>query len=354
MDVVYSCASSSESRCFVWCGQKWFVKHSPGEKVGPGPSTFHFRNVELGTDNSLRLWVRDVCAIEDAKSCSYSSAEIQTVAAVGYGLFQVDVHGTLTGPRWNNLVFGFFTYDLDNADEQNKEIDIEIGTFNGNHSTGGAFSIQNDRDKQMGIHPAEKSAIHQLSIEWRPESITWSIVNLEETIVLDTLRSGRKVPKCDGASFLMNLWQFQNVIPNGTDQSIVLRNFKYTPMREMHPPKLKFIDAVSFKDKDNHFVRGITHRHKEISLKARRRMTNVKVSIGTSENGVTAEYTGNNEHSCLNCGLEIKGGSTDFATINLTFYDVRQNFLQVRVECDQLEFPFLSSLPIHISNEQMP
>ena len=236
MEIVYTCPGTKISRTFSWCGQTWSVKHSPREKVGPGPSTFHFKNVELGTDRSLRLWVRDVTGNDNKKCCSnlpeFSSAEIRTVAPLGYGLYKVDVHGPLTGSRWKHLVFGFFTYDLDNSSQNNKEIDIEIGTFNGKHSSGGVFSNQNNKqgEKQlMDIHPSINSFKHRLSINWTPTSISWSLMNIENDAVLDFLTTTSRVPSSEGACFMMNLWQFRNVIPDGKEQCIILKDFKHIP-----------------------------------------------------------------------------------------------------------------------------
>lgn len=352
MEVLYTCATDSTSRRFYWCGQNWFIKHSPYERVGPGPSTFDYRNVEVGSDDSLKLFVRD---LHDSKgwltsSIRFSSAEIQTVVPLGYGLYQVDIHGPLTGPRWKHLVFGFFTYDLDDRKEEHKEIDIEIGTFDGKHWSGGVFSNQNDNDA-MNIHPCKDSLAHRLSIKWKTDSITWTLINLENETVLDRYTTTSNIPQCDGASFIINLWQFKNVIPNGTEQSIVIRNFRFIPIEGASQPEVQFIDDIFFRDGDHDFVQGKTYKQKQISLKVKRRLTNVRLSIDVEQEKLKAEYFGEDEYASLNGGVEIKGGQTDFSTMKLTFFDPRLKSLSVRINCDQFESPVVYSLPINVSNK---
>lgn len=353
MAVVYVCPIEGNSRTFCWCEQTWFVKHSPIEKIGPGPSTFHFKNVELGTDGSLRMWVRN---ISDCKKTSRtaSSAEIQTVLPLGYGLYQVDVYGSLTGDRWDHLVFGFFTYDFNDKTEQNKEIDIEIGTFNRKHDTGGVFSNHNNTqgEKQlMNIHPSKTSFKHRLSIEWEPRSITWSMINLENGLVLNTLTTNSAVPSCDGACFVMNLWQFKNIFPDKSEQSITLKGFKHTPLKPFQQKDLQFIYSLNFEDNDGIFVKGAEYKHKHVLLKAKRQMTNVKLWIDQSDNDVEVKYPTGKGYSMLNCGIDIKGGQTDFATFTLIFLDEQQTTLHVTISCDQFESPFMCSLPIHVVNQ---
>ena len=353
MAVVYTCPVESNSRTFCWCEQTWFVKHSPVEKIGPGLSTFHFKNVELGSDNSLRMWVRNV---SDCKGTSgvVSSAEIQTVLPLGYGLYQVDVHGSLTGDHWDHLVFGFFTYDFDDHTGHNKEIDIEIGTFNRKHDTGGVFSNHNNTqgEKQlMNIHPSKTSFKHQLSIEWETNSITWSLINLEDGLVLDKLTTNSAIPSCDGACFVMNLWQFKNIISDKIEQNITLKNFKHTPLKNFQQKDLQFVYSLNFEDNDETFAKGIEYKHKKVLLKAKRRMTNVKLWINQSENSVEVKYPTGKDYAMLNCGIDIKGGQTDFTTFTLMFLDGQQTTLQVTISCDQFKSPSICSLPIHVIDQ---
>jgi len=352
LEDMYSSPCTSNVRTFEWCGHKWIVKHSPVEKVGPGPSTFHFRNVELGADSSLRLWVREV---SDTKvtARTVSSAEIQTAFPLGYGLYQVDVFGLLVGERWNRLVFGFFTFDFDVPTEHNKEIDIEIGTFNGRHDTGGVFSNQNntsERQQLMDISPSESSIKHRLSIDWTPTSITWSLINLENGLILNKLTSSTSVPSCDGACFFMNLWQFKNIPPQGNEHSIILKHFNHTPMGNYQQKDLQFVHSLYFKDGRMEFLKGKKYRHQQIFLKAERQMTNVRLWIDQSRNDIEVEYPKGQDYVMLSRGIDIKGGQTDFVTATLVFLDEQKSALSVIISCDQLRSPVIHTLPICITN----
>ena len=349
---LYSCPCSSNVRTFEWCGQKWSVKHSPVEKIGPGPSTFHLRNVELEADSSLRLWVRKVSDVEGT-SRTVSSAEIQTVFPLGYGLYQVDLFGLLVGERWNHLVFGFFTFDLDVLTEHNKEIDIEIGTFNGRHGTGGVFSNQNntnDRQQLLDISPSKSSTKHRLSIDWKPTSITWSLINLENGIILNKLTSSTSVPSCDGACFFMNLWQFNNIPPQGNEHSIILKHFIHTPMENYQQQELQFVHSLYFKGGRMKFLKGKKYRHQQIFLKAERRMTNVRLLIDQSGNDIEVEYPRGQDYVMLHRGVDIQGGQTDVATATLVFLDEQKSALSVIINCDQFRSPVIYTLPVCITN----
>ena len=345
--VVYKCPTECKTRTFSWCEQKWLVKHSPTEKVGPGPSTFDLRNVELGEDGSLRLWVRDVTG----NSGVVSSAEVQTIFPLGYGQYQVDVHGPLTGERWNYLVFGFFTYDFDDSTEGNREIDIEIGTFDGRHFTGGVFSNYNDTrggQQLMNIDPARNSLEHRLFIEWTPCSIIWTLVDRETGFVLNELTSRTAVPSCDGACFVMNLWQFKDIAPNERGQYITLRDFKHIPLQNSQQKELNFIHSLAFEDNRNKFVKGVEYKNIQILLKATRRMTNVRLWIDQSRKIVKVDYPKGRDYAMLHNGVDIKGGQTDFVTCTLTFLDEHETVVPIAIFCDQFKSPFIYSLPVQI------
>ena len=350
MEIKYSKAAGL-NRTFSWCGQKWFCKNSQQEKVGPGPSYFDHENIEIGSDNSLRLWVRgnDIRSTACRKDC-FSSAEIQTTVPLGYGIYQVDVYGCLTGPQWENLVFGFFTYDNDNPSQNNKEIDIEIGTFGGKHTSGGVFSNQNDEKggrQLLDISPSTFSKIHCLTIKWLPDSVEWSLADIHNGRTINTLQSTTYVPSCEGALLHINLWQFKGIMPNGTAQCIVLRNFghKHHPWPTI---QLRYVDKVFFNDYSHTFVVGKTYNNKRILITASRHMTNVKVSVGSELKDVEVKYPGGQEKTSLNGDIEIKGGQTDFVTMTLKFLDDERDVLPINIECDQFRSCRNFSIPVKV------
>ena len=225
---------TGSSRLFHWCGFEWFCKESSREKLGPGPSLFDAKNIEIGEDNSLRLWIRNNGKVpyQETKT-AFASAEINTTAPLGYGVYQLDVHGSLTDSRWDNVVLGFFTYNLEDSSENSEEIDIEIGRFNGKHESGGVFSNFNNEiqsQQLINIAPSSSSETHRLSLEWRPGFARWTLEDLEADVVLNDLISTENIPSFKGAKLHINFWQFKDVIPDRKEQYIVLRNFKHTPV----------------------------------------------------------------------------------------------------------------------------
>lgn len=230
---------TDSSRLFNWCGFEWFCKDSFRERVGPGPSLFDAKNIEKGEDNSLRLWVRNNGTVPYHKTkTSFASAEITTTAPLGYGMYQLDVYGPLTDSRWDNVVLGFFTYNFEDGSENNEEIDIEIGRFNGRHDSGGVFSNFNnvaESQQLMNISPSNLSQTHQLLLEWRPGFARWILKDLDANVVLNDLTSTESIPTFKGAKLHINFWQFKDVVPDGKEQFIVLQNFKHTEVDKLSP-----------------------------------------------------------------------------------------------------------------------
>ena len=350
MDTNYHPATARGNRTFTWSGYQWFAKSSYQEKVGPGPSLFDERNVEMGDDGCLRLWVKNngVIPVGELESDN-ASAEIQSIHRLGYGTYQVDVHGCLRGKRWDRMVLGYFVYDLDDAHDGHEELDIEIGTFDGHHPTGGVFSNFNafeGRKHPLNICPSLTSNIHRLCLTWLPYSVTWTLTDVETDRALNVYTSSERIPQFEGAIFIINLWQFQNRSPQDGAQSIVLRHFRHISSGDPIPPVV-FVDCMYFSDGANVFVKGKQYPMKGIALKAIRTMTNVKIRVGTAKD-VTALYPNNRSYSGLNGDVVIHGGRIDRAYISLIFNDELRQTLPIVINSDQ--FPsMIHNIPIMVT-----
>ena len=87
-------------------GYNWKVKHSPSEKIGPGPNYWAKQNVWLDAQGHLHLKLRKY-------QNKWYCAELQSADSFGMGSWQWQIEGRIDLLD-KNVVFGFESKDNDN------------------------------------------------------------------------------------------------------------------------------------------------------------------------------------------------------------------------------------------------
>lgn len=201
--------------------QRWYVSH--------GWSNGSVFNVG---------WMRDNVTVEDgvlilrlndrpASGKPHSGGEVQLRAMVGYGTYEV----RMRPPRTAGMVSAFFLYSGPQFGTPWHEIDVE---FLGKDTKRVQFNTYTNGKKSgealvpLGFDASE--AFHTYRIEWKPETIVWS-VNGHEVYRLDAAR--HPLPEAP-QKLMLHIWAGQ-----GTDGW--LGRFRYPGQ-----PLLAAYDCVSY------------------------------------------------------------------------------------------------------------
>ena len=201
-------------------GEKWEVKASDTEVIGPGPNPFAPRNAWV--DEAGKLHLRIV-----RTATGWSCAEVRCARPLGYGVAQATFE-TPFDTLDPNAVFGFFTWS-DATEQANREMDIEISQWGRPKGPNLHFTVQPGPTTAFRADAPTEGAI--LTLTHRPGRAEMSAV------ATDGMELGRKafdrnVPSVGGDMRIrFNFWLFRGKAPR-TDRpmEVVLSNFSFTPL----------------------------------------------------------------------------------------------------------------------------
>jgi hypothetical protein len=220
---------------------EWDVKGSGDSKrVGPGPNYFSDSTNNVYLDESGRLHLRITHSRESGGRIRWWCAEVicSQPLGEGYGDYCWQIDSPLTADP--NIVFGLFTWDTNAAEENHREIDIElISTWGGPSSEANAqYVVQpwdvKGRRKRWRL---DSSPISTHTFNWRPNSIQFlSIVGLQETSPVAATPaqtwtfSGKDVPHHGGERVRMNLWLLGPPAQDAKECEVVIGKFEFNPV----------------------------------------------------------------------------------------------------------------------------
>lgn len=200
-------------------GQKWEVKASDTEVIGPGPNLFAPRNAWVDQEGKLHLRIVKT-------RTGWSCAEVRCARSLGYGVAQATFE-TPFDALDPNAVFGFFTWS-DVAAQANREMDIEVSQWGRPKGPNLHFTVQ--PGPTAAFEAASPTGGAVLSIDHRPGRAEMS------AIAPDGMELGRRsftqgVPSIGGDMRLrFNLWLFRGKSPRADrPMEVVLSNFSFTP-----------------------------------------------------------------------------------------------------------------------------
>jgi hypothetical protein len=209
-------------------GERWIVKDSRGERVGPGPNLFSESNVWV--DPLGRLHLR----IQKEPNGAFSCAEVVLARPLGYGTYRFH----LANPVYAfdpAVVLGFFTFSDDPA-YSHREIDVEVSRFRQAAGPNAHYSVQpSEAEGHKGSffvgRPWPRS-IHAFT--WREGAVQFESFGFTgdyaRVLIGAFTYTGPGVPEPGGESTRINLWiQGAQPLQHRRSIEVILEAFTFEP-----------------------------------------------------------------------------------------------------------------------------
>jgi len=216
-------ASSPPSVSLNFSGYEWRVRDAPSSRGG-----FNIYDpANAWTDTSGALHLR-IARASDKWTC----AEVSLTRSLGYGTYSFVVRDiSHLEPA---AVFTMFTWDYSGADQNFREVDIEISHFGDPASKNAQYVVQPYYVPANSARFTAPSGALSHSIHWEPGRISFRTVRGSQTdaggraVAEHVFTSG--VPSHGIESIRMNLYVFGKAgIPLESGAEIVIEKFEYLP-----------------------------------------------------------------------------------------------------------------------------
>lgn len=114
---------AASPRDIEFAGITWGLRQN-SRPANPGPTAFSNAEDQAWVDEAGKLHIT-----LQKRGQNWTGSELMAKEDAEYGTYRFDAEGSLHGLD-PNIVFGFFTWDSKAADTFNREIDIEIASWN--------------------------------------------------------------------------------------------------------------------------------------------------------------------------------------------------------------------------------
>lgn len=216
-------------RTIEFSGFTWEVRDRYG-RPGPNEWSDSEESVWVDEDGRLHLKIRKV-------GSEWHSAELSTVAALGYGTYTFTVASDVEAYD-ENVVVGLFTYR--NGPE---EIDIEFSKWGGAFpERNGTYTVWSNEDI-AGVGRPTATERFDLNLSGRPSThqFTWTNHRVgfrswhgrrdeptQSTLIREWAQVGTEIPDADDEKLHLNFWLFQGSPPAGTTEpELVITSVDY-------------------------------------------------------------------------------------------------------------------------------
>jgi hypothetical protein len=217
-------AQSRAPKTLLFSGYEWVVKSSR-DLVGPGPNVFSRDNVTVDSAGRLHLQIA-------RRGDTWTSAEISSLRAFGYGIFRFTV---VAGPRDPRAVLGLFTWDEDGWDSYHREIDIEISRWGDSDHPNAQCVVQPSRrpGNTVRFEMPAGPAVHEFTWSQRGVTCLSRLLHTTGDPPTPTFLHRRELaesPPEGGANVRINLWLSDGLPPsNGATVDAIIERFEFVP-----------------------------------------------------------------------------------------------------------------------------
>ncbi|MGH9844330.1 MAG: glycoside hydrolase family 16 protein [Blastocatellia bacterium] len=217
-------AARAASQSLHFSGYEWAVRHVASERGG---STNAFDPANAWTDASGFLHLRIA-----QNSGQWTCAEVKLSHSLGYGSYQFVVRET--SHLEPAAVFGMFTWDDAIADQNHREVDIEISRWGDGASKNAQYVIQPYYVPANVVRFIAPSGTLTHSFRWEPGKVSFKTARGAATgagsrvVAEHAFTSG--VPSPGGESIHLNLYVYghaKTTLQNGAE--VVIEKFEYLP-----------------------------------------------------------------------------------------------------------------------------
>lgn len=202
-------------------GYEWRIRNVPSSR-GDRANPYNPANAWTDQDGALHLRVSQ----EGGK---WSCAEVTLTRSFGYGNYSFRVRDTSNlGP---NIVFSMFTYDYAGAEQNNREMGIEIGQSNDPSIKNSQYVIQPFfvASNVARFTAPTGPAVH--SFHWEPGKISFKTVNAAAEVkpfAEHEFSSGVPVPGSETVRMALYIFGPPE-IPNLKGTEVIIEKFEYLP-----------------------------------------------------------------------------------------------------------------------------
>lgn len=216
-------------------GYEWYIK-AADEVMGPGNNYFSNSkdNVWVDDDGNLHMKIIN-------KEGKWICSEIVCAESLGYGKYVFNVDSRLDKLD-KNVVFGMFTYDLQDKDgkNHNREIDIEFSKWGKEDSENSQFVIQ-PYEKKDNLYRFDTELTGSCTahvIDWNENYIEFSSHHGfdykagKELEIARRKYEGNYVPDHKYENIRVNLYLFNGKSPSDNKEvEIVIKEFNFIPYK---------------------------------------------------------------------------------------------------------------------------
>lgn len=231
----------AEEREIDFSGYSWTVKQSRRPQAPQG-NYFSSSRRGVWVDELGRLHLR----VYEHRNI-WHSAEVINRDTLGYGHYLFQTEGAL-GTLDQNAILGLFTWAFE-AEEHNREVDIEFGTWGGQLPTGNGQFVVQPYTVEGNIHrftaPPEETLFTHV-VAWLPQQVSFSTFRGTHGIdawlageipdsdrVAEWTHSGSHINGPGGSTVRINLYLYKGQAPSTEREiQIIVREFAFRPLAE--------------------------------------------------------------------------------------------------------------------------
>jgi hypothetical protein len=219
--------SSSPSKSLQFSGYEWRIRSAPSNRGGRS-NPYDPGNAWTDEGGALHLRIAKTPG-------GWTCAEVSLTRNLGYGTYSFTVRDT--SRLEPAAVFGMFTWDYAGADQNNREMDIEISHWGDPASKNAQYVVQPYYVPANVVRFMTPTGSLTHSFRWEPGRATFKTIRNYESgqpvrgaknIAEHVFTSGVPFPGIE--SVRMNLYIFGNAkIPLQNEAEVVIEKFEYLP-----------------------------------------------------------------------------------------------------------------------------
>ena len=209
-------------------------KIKKGNGLGPGPNDW--ATSQAFVDGKGRLHLRF-----SKKKGKWLAGEVQSVSKLGFGTYEMEFEGDISGQN-RNVVFGFFNYPTpDVGPDATNEIDIEFARWGVsnykplNYTVWPARKGIKNAHKVFSFRTGYGKSIHRFT--WKPDSVVYQSQEIRDNGSIGAEAYWAFTPNNSSARIssspmpiYFNLWGFQGREPSdGEPVEVIINKFTFTP-----------------------------------------------------------------------------------------------------------------------------
>ena len=212
-------AARRVSRTLFFSGYEWEIRQTPSDRGGA-----------LNTYDPANAWTdeKGLLHLRMARDAGgWSCAEVILTRSLGYGSYRFLVRDT--SHLEPAAVLGMFTWDEQAADQNHREIDIELSRWGDAGSKSAQYVVQPFYVPANVVRFMVPPGVLTHSFRWQPGRVAFQSVAAGSGVVAEhTFTSG--IPSPGGESVRMNLYAFENKRnPLRNPTEVVIEKFEYLP-----------------------------------------------------------------------------------------------------------------------------